>query len=228
MAIAAGGDLSPERLLYAYRHGIFPVPRGSSAALVVVDWRCGSGRATSTCLADCVVRCEDRTAEVRFNSKPRHRCLRRAPRETQTGTCITPNMVAAYERLHREGWAHSVEVWQGESLLGGVYGLIIGRAFSANQCSVLSRRCKMALFAVSRMMDSNKLGVLDCQIVSSHLLSLGAAARTSSEACWIVFAVPPSGFRTGLVRRYQCRSRRHDAAGRIAIARTFLHNSPAF
>lgn len=182
--IAAGGDLSPERLLYAYRHGIFPwSDEGQPLLWWSPDPRCVF-RPGDFHLSRRLRRTLRRsTAEVRFNSSFAaviRACA--APRETQTGTWITPDMVAAYERLHRDGWAHSVEVWQGESLLGGVYGLIIGRAFfGESMFSAVEDASKMALFAVSRMMDSNKLGVLDCQIVSSHLLSLGASVIPRDE-----------------------------------------------
>jgi leucyl/phenylalanyl-tRNA--protein transferase len=84
-------------------------------------------------------------------------------------------MIAAYERLHREGWAHSIEVWQDDSLIGGLYGLAIGRAFfGESMFSGADGASKIALLALSQMMDTDKLGMLDCQLVSSHLLSLGA------------------------------------------------------
>lgn len=182
--IAAGGDLSPERLLYAYRHGIFPwSDEGQPLLWWSPDPRCVFKPGDFHLSRRLRRSLQTSPAEVRFNSSFAaviRACA--APRETQTGTWITPDMVAAYERLHREGWAHSVEVWQDDTLLGGVYGLIIGRAFfGESMFSGVKDASKIALFAVSRMMDSNKLGVLDCQVVSSHLLSLGASVIPRDE-----------------------------------------------
>ena len=116
------------------------------------------------------------SAEVRFNTSfgdVIRACA--APRRSGQGTWITPDMITAYERLHSEGWAHSVEIWQDGSLVGGLYGLAIGRVFfGESMFSDDANSSKIALLAVSGMMDSNELGIIDCQVDSSHLLSLGA------------------------------------------------------
>ena len=84
-------------------------------------------------------------------------------------------MIVAYERLHGEGWAHSVEIWRDGSLVGGLYGLAIGRAFfGESMYSAESNASKIALLALSKMIDADEFGIFDCQVPSTHLLSLGA------------------------------------------------------
>ena len=91
-------------------------------------------------------------------------------------------MIAAYRQLHSEGWAHSVEIWQNGSLVGGLYGLAIGRAFfGESMFSVEPNASKIALLALSRMMDAGEFGIVDCQVLSSHLLSLGATLIPRQE-----------------------------------------------
>lgn len=175
--IAAGGDLSSERLLCAYRRGIFPwYGDGQPLLWWSPDPRCVFKPGNFHLSRRLRRSLRQSTAEVRFNTDfgaVIRACA--APRAAEHGTWITADMITAYERLHREGWAHSVELWQDESLLGGVYGLAIGRAFfGESMFSAAEDASKIALLAISRMMDSHELGLLDCQIVSSHLLSLGA------------------------------------------------------
>jgi len=182
--LAAGGDLSLERLLYAYRHGIFPwFDQGQPLLWWSPDPRCVF-RPGDLCVSRRLRRSlRQSTAELRFNSDFSaviRACA--APRGPQHGTWITTEMIGAYERLHREGWAHSVEVWEQESLIGGLYGLAIGRAFfGESMFSASTNASKYALLAISGMMDRHELGLLDCQLVSSHLLSLGAAVIPRKE-----------------------------------------------
>lgn len=176
--LAAGGDLGPERLLYAYRHGIFPwYDQGLPLLWWSPDPRCVFRPGDLHISRRLRRSLRQSTAEVRFNTNFNaviRACA--APRGAQHGTWITAEMIRAYELLHSEGWAHSVEIWQQESLLGGLYGIAIGRAFFGE--SMFSRAAdasKIALLTLSRMMDRDELGILDCQLVSSHLISLGAA-----------------------------------------------------
>ena len=182
--LAAGGDLSTARLLCAYRSGIFPWS-GEDQPLLwwSPDPRCVFRRGDfhlSRRLHRYLRRCD---AEIRFNTTFRRVVKACAgARASEQGTWITAEMMHAYARLHREGWAHSVEIWRAGALVGGLYGLAIGRAFFGE--SMFSREpnaSKMALLALSRMMDSDELGILDCQMASSHLLSLGASCITRRE-----------------------------------------------
>jgi leucyl/phenylalanyl-tRNA--protein transferase len=176
--LAVGGDLSPERLLVAYANGIFPWP---SAQGEPIPWYCPSPRAVLV------------PGQIRVN-----RSLRRAVRRTSFttsfdrafvdviiacavvprrdgGTWITPDIVGAYIRLHELGFAHSVEVWNGTRLVGGVYGVSIGAAFFGESMFTLeSDASKIALLHLLERLGARNYLLLDCQMMTSVVGSLGA------------------------------------------------------
>ena len=97
------------------------------------------------------------------------------PRAGQRGTWITTDMMSAYGALHDTGWAHSVEVWQNDTLVGGLYGLSIGRAFfGESMYSAVPNASKAAMFVLCRVLHEQAFLLLDCQVVSPHLFTLGA------------------------------------------------------
>ena len=97
------------------------------------------------------------------------------PRGLLSGTWITAEMHEAYCKLHEMGCAHSVEVWQGESLVGGLYGVSLGRVFyGESMFSRVSDASKYALQSLCEMLDKKRYHLIDCQVESAHLLSLGA------------------------------------------------------
>jgi leucyl/phenylalanyl-tRNA--protein transferase len=176
--LAAGGDLGVERLLAAYRRGIFPwYEEGQPLLWWSPDPRCvfrpGDYRLSRR------LRREMRrsAAELRFNSafdEVVEACA--GPRRHQRGTWITKDMMRAYGALHRAGWAHSIEVWRDGALAGGLYGIVIGRAFfGESMFSGESNASKIALLLLNRMLDKGTIGIVDCQVQSAHLQSLGAA-----------------------------------------------------
>ena len=182
--LAAGGDLTVERLLYAYRSGIFPwYDDGQPLLWWSPDPRCVlfpgdlhvSRRMRRTL--------RQSSAEIRFNhdfGQVIRACA--APRASQQDTWITGDMITAFEQLHKEGWAHSIEVWENDELSGGVYGLAIGRVFFGE--SMFSRKpnaSKIALLALTRYLEDSQFELLDCQVISSHLLSLGATLIPRTE-----------------------------------------------
>jgi leucyl/phenylalanyl-tRNA--protein transferase len=116
------------------------------------------------------------TAEIRINtafSDVIRECA--GPRRSGQGTWITAEMIKAYEDLHKGGWAHSIEVWESGELTGGLYGLTIGKAFfGESMFSLRSNASKLALLYLADRLTTGDLKVLDCQVVSSHLSSLGA------------------------------------------------------
>jgi len=175
--LAAGGDLSSTRLLSAYRRGIFPwYDEGQPLLWWSPDPRCvflKGGFHQSRRLRRHI---RQSSAEVRFNTSFDQVIAACAgPRRSGQGTWITPDMIAAYQQLHDEGWAHSIEVWQDDSLAGGLYGLAIGRAFfGESMFSQDSNGSKIALSLLANLLDSGQFGIVDCQVLSSHLLSLGA------------------------------------------------------
>lgn len=175
--LAAGGDLSAARLIYAYSHGIFPWYSDGQPIL----WWSPNPRCVIYPDRLHVSRRLDRALrnsgfEVSFNTAFDDVigfCARDRP--GQDGTWITKEMRDAYRGLHDDGWAHSVEIWQGAELAGGLYGLAIGQAFFGE--SMFSRQTngsKAALIALTSVLLENNVSLLDCQVESPHLRSMGA------------------------------------------------------
>lgn len=176
--LAAGGGLEPERLLRAYRLGIFPwYPEHSRYVL----WWSPAPR--------CVIfpgRVHlSRRTRRRFNAGQYELTVNRAfpeviqacagPRGGETGTWITPEMILAYTHLHDRGFAHSLEVWLEGKLAGGIYGLAMGAVFfGESMFSHATDGSKIALVALCRLLDSTGVGLLDCQLGNPHLYSMGA------------------------------------------------------
>ena len=182
--LAAGGDLSSERLLCAYRSGIFPwSDEGQPILWWSPDPRCVFRKGDFHASRSMRRHLRQSTAEVRFNTSFAaviRACA--APRVYEKQTWITADMIDAYEQLHSEGWAHSVEIWRDESLVGGLYGLAIGRAFfGESMYSTEENASKIALLTLSRMINADEFGIFDCQVPSSHLLSLGATPIPRQE-----------------------------------------------
>jgi len=182
--LAAGGDLSTDRLLWAYRHGIFPwYDDGQPLLWWSPDPRCvllpGDYRVSRRLRQEL----RTSTAEIRVNTAfddVIRACA--GPRRSGQGTWITPDMLAAYRQLHELGWAHSIEVWQFDELCGGLYGLAIGKAFfGESMFSKQSNASKMALLFLARLLQMGTFEILDCQVSSSHLTSLGARSVARSE-----------------------------------------------
>jgi leucyl/phenylalanyl-tRNA--protein transferase len=175
--LAAGGDLSSERLLIAYRKGIFPwFDEGQPILWWSPDPRCVLRPAdfhVSKRLRRHLLRS---SATLTFNHSfgdVVRACA--APRASQQGTWITADMILAYEHLHAEGWAHSVEVWQDGQRVGGLYGLAIGKVFfGESMYSLEPNTSKFAMFGLSRFLLRNNVALIDCQVISRHLLTLGA------------------------------------------------------
>ncbi|HSM30887.1 MAG TPA: leucyl/phenylalanyl-tRNA--protein transferase [Woeseiaceae bacterium] len=198
--LAAGGDLSGPRLLAAYRLGIFPwFDSGQSILWWSPDPRCvlfpGKFHASRRLRRE--LRNSD--AEIRFNTRFERVIARCAePRPGQHGTWITPEMIAAYTRLHRDGWAHSIEVWQHDVLIGGLYGIAIGRVFfGESMFSRQSNASKYALYAASQYLRFQEFALIDCQVMSHHLTTLGATLMPRDQFAGILKTAcePPRKFR---------------------------------
>lgn len=183
--LAAGGDLSPERLVAAYSRGIFP---WFSAGEPILWWspdprlvlRPEQFRLTRS------LRKRVRSAGWRISCDTAFLAVisacARTPRPGQDGTWIVPEMVAAYTRLHRIGVAHSIEVWEGARLVGGLYGLAIGcMFFGESMFSHASDASKAALWALCARLQRWGWPLIDCQQETAHLLSLGAQAMPRAE-----------------------------------------------
>ena len=182
--LAAGGDLSPERLLYAYRHGIFPwYDDGQPILWWSPDPRCVVRPAEFHVGRRLLRHLKKSGFEVTFNVSFNDVISACAdPRHGQPGTWITADMRDAYVRLHDLGWAHSVEIWDDGSLAGGVYGLLIGQAFFGesmfSRSTNASKAAMLALCVRLRILD---VSIFDCQVESPHLTTLGAKTIPRSE-----------------------------------------------
>lgn len=175
--LCAGGDLLPARLLAAYSRGIFPW-YGEDMPLL---WWCPDPRCVLPPDAFHLPRRSARALrnhpfELRMDtafSRVIRACA--APRRDSEGTWILPEMIAAYERLHALGYAHSVEAWRDGELLGGLYGVALGRAFFGESmfhlCPEASRAALAGLVAFLRERD---FLLLDCQQATPHMLAMGA------------------------------------------------------
>ena len=175
--LAFGGDLLPERLLAAYGQGIFPwfgedepilwwspdprcvfrtetlrINRSLRRQLRGKSWRVSVDRAFETVIRACA-----------------------APRDGHAGTWILPGMIDAYAQLHRLGHAHSVEVWDGARLVGGIYGVAVGQLFCGESMfSAESGGSKFALVALAGLLRQWGWPLIDAQVANEHTLGLGA------------------------------------------------------
>lgn len=194
--LAAGGDLSLQRLQLAYANGIFPwysdgepilwwspdprcvfdtdvvhVSRSLQRFLHRSNWTLSVDQAFEDVVAACA-----------------------APRADQPGTWIDAEMTAAYAQLHHAGYAHSLEVWDGEQLVGGLYGVAVGRAFSGE--SMFSRApnaSKVALLAMARVLHNMGFPWLDAQVPNPHLLRMGARILPRADYLqrWVKLSAAP-------------------------------------
>lgn len=182
--LAVGGDLTPARLVNAYRRGIFP---WFSEEQPILWW---SPAPRCVIFPDAVHvsrRVRRRYNQGRFSltADQAFRAVIEAcaePRTDQLGTWITNEMVKAYVRLHAMGVAHSVEVHLDNQLAGGIYGLALGSVFFGE--SMFSKRedaSKIALIALCRQLHQWGFTLLDCQVENPHLLSMGAREISREE-----------------------------------------------
>lgn len=177
--LAVGGDLRPERLLEAYRHGIFPWYSDDQPILwwsldprtVLFPEKLHVSRSLKRSLRPGIfsVTLDTKFREVMFG------CAGPRPQYPDGGTWITAEMLAAYTCLHELGYAHSVETWQEGELVGGLYGVALGGAFFAE--SMFTRvpdASKVALVSLMRQLQAWGFHLMDCQQSSPHVMALGA------------------------------------------------------
>lgn len=174
--LAVGGDLSVERLLLAYMHGIFPWYEPGDEIM----WWCPKERFVifpkeihvSHSMKKYM---KKHMLQVRLNrdfADTMHRC--RIKREFQEGTWISDEMEEAYHRLHEAGYAVSVEVFEDGELAGGFYGVSIGRCFfGESMFSEKENGSKTALIVFARLLEQNNFLFIDCQFHTKHLESMG-------------------------------------------------------
>lgn len=183
--LAIGGDLSTERLLLAYRKGIFPWYDGPvplwwnpDPRLVLFPEKLYVSKSMQQVL---------RKGRFRFSH---NQCFRNviescgtAPRKGQNGaTWVSPELVCAYEKLHHMGIAHSFEAWENNQLAGGLYGVWLGNIFfGESMFARVSNASKAAFLWAVQLLQERKVRVIDCQVATDHLISLGAELIPRSD-----------------------------------------------
>ena len=176
--LAVGGDLSPERLIVAYRNGIFPWFNNDSLILwwspdprmVLYPERVKVSKSMKKVLRSNRFRLTKNTCF----EKVLHYCSS-IQREGQEGTWITEDMKRAYVELHKKGVAKSYEVWEDEKLVGGLYGVDLGHIFCGESMfSLTSNASKFAFIKMAQELHEKGYALIDCQVYNDHLASLGA------------------------------------------------------
>jgi leucyl/phenylalanyl-tRNA--protein transferase len=177
--LAIGGDLEPDRLLLAYAHGIFPwYSEGDPILWFSPDPRMillPASLRISRSLAKALRRT---SLEIRLDTHFEGviRGCASVKRPQGEGTWITDDMIRAYGRLHELGYAHSMEAWEGDQLVGGVYGVSLGGSFFAESMFTLrANASKIALVALARQLRAWRFDLIDCQLYTAHLARFGAA-----------------------------------------------------
>lgn len=176
--LAIGGDLTPERLIAAYIDGIFPWYSEGDPIL----WWFTSPRLV---IVPSEFHIPKRLARYRRNTPvtlTRNRAFSEVIKacgsirtETGEGTWILPEMVEAYEKLHKLGFAHSIECWQGDEIVGGLYGVALGKVFfGESMFSKVKCGSQFALMELVDFLKKENYQLIDCQMTTNHLLRFGA------------------------------------------------------
>ena len=176
--VCIGADLAPDTLLHAYSRGLFPWFNEGEPII----WWCPNPR----CVLWCANVKESRSMK-RFLKKTNYTITydtafdqvisncQTIKRKGEQGTWITNKMKNAYIKMHYLGYAHSVEVWDEDQLIGGIYGLIIGKCFfGESMFSKKTNASKMAMINLSKHLLNNNIDLIDCQVYNNHLASMGA------------------------------------------------------
>ena len=176
--LAVGGDLCQERLLQAYSMGIFPwftetepiMWWSPDPRLVLYPDEIRISRSLQKTINKEVFRI---TMDQAFDQVIS--ACARAPRKQGEGTWIVPDMVKAYCQLHASGYAHSVEAWQDDTLVGGLYGVSLGKSFfGESMFTHVTNASKVAFVALVNHLKTSSFDLIDCQVTTEHLVSLGA------------------------------------------------------
>ena len=183
--VAVGGDLKPERVMLAYRKGIFPWFESDDFLLwwspdprmVLFPDKVKISKSMRAVL-------RKKQFEVTFNKAFDDvvEACAKVKRFGQNGTWITPGLMEVYSTLHTQGHAHSVEVWEEGVLVGGLYGIDLGTVFSGESMfSKANNASKVALISLAKELKKNKYELIDCQVPTQHLASMGAESIPRSE-----------------------------------------------
>ncbi len=176
--LAVGGDLSIERIILAYKSGIFPWYNFEDPILwwspnprcVLFPKKIKISKSMNSLL-------KKNTFKVTYNQDFNfviNSCAT-SPRKGIVGSWLTNEMIEAYKRLHEKGVCHSVEVWYEKNIVGGLYGLSIGKIFfGESMFSLHANASKIAFIYLAKRLELENFSIIDCQVESEHLLSLGA------------------------------------------------------
>lgn len=182
--LAVGGDLSPERILAAYRRGIFPWFNPGDPIL----WWSPSPRTVIFPHQIHISKSLRKTLRQGIYKVTFDNCFRAvvtacaAPRAYADGTWISDEIVAGYCALHARGVAHSVEVWRGDELVGGLYGIALGRVFfGESMFSRADNASKVGFAHLVRQLRAWSFALIDCQVANEHLFTLGAVEIPREE-----------------------------------------------
>jgi leucyl/phenylalanyl-tRNA--protein transferase len=182
--LAIGGDLSVERLLLAYQNGIFPWYEGDH-----ILWWCPDPRfvlfpdelKVSKSMQAILKKDEFEFTINKAFADVIHSC-KKTKREGQAGTWITDEVEKAYTKMHKLGHAHSAEAWKDGKLIGGLYGIKMGKVFfGESMFSTESNASKFAFIKFVQQLKTEGIELIDCQVYTEHLESLGARMITRTE-----------------------------------------------
>jgi leucyl/phenylalanyl-tRNA--protein transferase len=192
--LAMGGDLSPERLLLAYRNGIFPWYEGENILWWSTDPR--------FILLPAELKVNKRTNELlktnefvftvnKTFAKVIHNC-KEIKRPGQEGTWITDEVERAYCKLHELGYAHSAEMWKDNELVGGLYGIRLGKVFfGESMFSKVSNASRFAFINYVQLLKEEGVQLIDCQVYTEYLESLGAKMISRTDfVCQLKQLIP--------------------------------------
>lgn len=182
--ICIGGDLAPSTLLGAYQQGLFPwFNEGEPICWWSPEPRCIIDPSMFIPSKTLIRNMKKWDYQVRINqsfTKVITQCS--APRSYSSETWISPDIIAAYHQLHELGYAHSIEIWDQDQLIGGLYGLNIGRGFfGESMFNTRTDTSKMAFYSLMLLCAEQHCPWVDCQLVNDHLLRLGATAIPRAE-----------------------------------------------
>jgi len=183
--VAIGGNLSPGMLLSAYEQGIFPW-YGPEDPII---WQSPDPRCIiypeklhiSASMQKVFKQCQ---FKISFNTDFSGviRGCGETKRRNQKGTWVTNDIIEAYVEMHRLGWAHSAEAWQDEELVGGCYGVLMGRIFCGESMfSKTANASKAAFLSLAAFLFKNNIAFIDCQVPTKHLISLGGEAVSRND-----------------------------------------------
>ena len=181
--LAVGGDLSPERVLYAYQNGIFPWYESDQPILwwapdprfVLYPHKLKVSKSTKQILKN-----QSFEITVNRNFKDVIQACAKVKREAQSGTWITDEMMETYCELHQRGIAKSVEVWQNKKLVGGLYGVELNDTIFCGE-SMFSYVSNASKIGFTTFVQNSKYKLIDCQLHTNHLESLGAEPISRSK-----------------------------------------------